>query len=238
MPPAQCAKPARKSARDGVDDGSPRPHLVHGERAAPSQVGGNVTGPPNPKQTKRSTGPRQDMRKEHGPRRMALPAPSTGTARGARATQTRGGGGGGRREGASTHIHKGHAGKTGRATEPSPRNAQTAWNGVPASEDKGHPDVTARHTQRRKRGAGRGKRGRRNTGHRARPPQTGRERRAHTTEALHPPRQWWRTAPRTSPTARQPPRQPTGVRLVTSQLHGPGSAGNPGNHALRGRRGR
>ena len=80
------------------------------------------------------------------------------------------GGGGGPRESASAHTHRGHQGKTRRATGPSPRNAQTAWNGVPASEDKGHPDGTARHTQRGKRGAGRGKRGTHDTWHRPEPP--------------------------------------------------------------------
>ena len=80
-------------------------------------------------------------------------------------------GGRGRRGSASAHTHKGHAGKTRRATGPSPRNAQTAWNGVPASEDKGHPDGTARHTRRKKRGAGSGKRGRHNTKHQPKPPE-------------------------------------------------------------------
>ena len=56
--------------------------------------------------------------------------------------------GSGHRESASAHTRKGHAGTTRRATGPSARNAQTTWNGVPASEDKGHPDGTARHTQR------------------------------------------------------------------------------------------
>ena len=88
------------------------------------------------------------------------------------------GGGRGRCESASAHTHKGHAGRTRRATGPSPRKPQTAWNGVPASEEKGHPDGTARHTQRRKRGAGRGKRGRHNTRHRPESPQTVRERHA------------------------------------------------------------
>ena len=69
------------------------------------------------------------------------------------------GGGSGGRGSASAHTHKGHAGNSRRATGPSSRNAQTAWNGVPASEGKGHPDGTARHTQRGTRGAGRGKRG-------------------------------------------------------------------------------
>ena len=72
---------------------------------------------------------------------------------------------------ARAHTHgKGHAGTTRRATGPGARNAQTAWNGVPASEDKGHPDGTARHTQRGTRGAGRGKKGRHNTRYRPEPP--------------------------------------------------------------------
>ena len=81
------------------------------------------------------------------------------------------GGGRGRCRSASAHTHQGHAGKTRRATGPSPRNAQTAWNGVSASEGKGHPDGTARHTQRGTRGAGRGKRGRHNTRNGPEPPE-------------------------------------------------------------------
>ena len=100
-----------------------------------------------------------------------------------------GGGGGGRRESASEHTHKKNGGEIRRATGPSPWNTQTAWNGVPASEDKGHPDGTASHTQRRKRGAQRGNWGRHNTRHRLQPPQTGREGRAHTTRTLHLPTQ-------------------------------------------------
>ena len=84
---------------------------------------------------------------------------------------TQGGGGGGRRRSASAHTHRGHAGTTRRATGPTSRNAQTAWNGVPASEGKGHPDGTARHTQRGIRGAGWGKRQRHNTRYRPEPPQ-------------------------------------------------------------------
>ena len=84
---------------------------------------------------------------------------------------TQGGGGRGRRGSASAHTHKGHARTTRRATGPSSRNAQTAWNGVPASEGKGHPDGTARHTQRGTREAGRGKRGRHNTRYRPEPPE-------------------------------------------------------------------
>ena len=99
----------------------------------------------------------------------ALPAPSAGTARGAHATPPRRGGNG-RRGSASAHTRKGHAGTTRRATGPSARNAQTARNGVPASEGQGHLDGRARHTQRRTRGAGRGKRERHNTRYRPEPP--------------------------------------------------------------------
>ena len=188
--PSQHARSVRKSARGGVSDGSPRPHPPYGERAAQSQVGGNGTGPPPPKQAKRSTGPRQDTRRgtDRVKRPYQRPAPGPREVR-APHQPGEGGGGGRRRESASAHTHKGQAGKTRRATGPSRRSAQTAWNGVPASEDKGHPDGTAHHKQRRKRGGGRGKQGRHNTRHRPQPPRTGRERRAHTTRALHPPRQ-------------------------------------------------
>ena len=84
---------------------------------------------------------------------------------------TQGGGERTPRERERTHTQKGHAGTTRRATGPSARNAQTAWNGVPASEGKGHPDGTARHTQRGTRGAGRGKRERHNTRYRPEPPE-------------------------------------------------------------------
>ena len=134
----------------------------------PSQVGGNQdrTAPPQARQTEQGTG--AGHAEGHGPRGTALPAPSAGTARGAHATPPRGGGSGARGS-ASTHTRKGHAGTTRRATGPSSRNAQTAWNGVPASEGKGHPDGTARHTQRGTRGAGRGKRKRHNTRYRPEP---------------------------------------------------------------------
>ena len=84
---------------------------------------------------------------------------------------TQGGGERTPRERERTHTHTGHAGTTRRATGPSSRNAQTAWNGVPASEGKGHPDGTTRHTQRGTRGAGRGKRERHNTRYRPEPPE-------------------------------------------------------------------
>ena len=157
-------------------------------QTTPSQVGGNRdrTAPPQARQTEQGTG--AGHAEGHGPRGTALPAPSAGTTRDARATPPSGGGSG-HRESASAHTRKGHAGTTGRATGPSARNAQTAWNGIPASEGKGHPDGTARHTQRGTRGAGRGKRKRHDARCRPEPPRTGRERRAHTDGALRPPRQ-------------------------------------------------
>ena len=122
-----------------------RGHPPRGRPAAtpttPRQVGGNRdrTAPPKARQTEQGTG--AGHAEGHGPRGTALPAPSSGTTRGAHATPPRGGGGG-RRESASAHTRKGHAGTTRRATGPSARNAQTAWNGVPASEGTGHPDGT------------------------------------------------------------------------------------------------
>ena len=86
------------------------------------------------------------------------------------ARHTTQGGGSGHRGSAGAHTRKWHAGTTRRATGPSSRNAQTAWNGVPASKGKGLPDGTARHTQRGTRGAGWGKRERHNTRYRPEPP--------------------------------------------------------------------
>ena len=81
-------------------------------------------------------------------------------------------GGSGRRGSASAHRHKGHAGNMRRATRPSSPNAQTAWNGVPASEGKEHPNGTARHTQHETRGAGKGKRGRQDSRYWPDPPES------------------------------------------------------------------
>ena len=154
--------------------------------ATPSQVGGNRdrTAPPQARQTEHGTG--AGHAEGHGPHGTALPAPIAGTTRDARATPPSGERTPRERE--RTHTKR-PAGTTRRATGPNARNAQTTWNGVPASEDKGHPDGTARHTQRGIRGAGRGKKGRHNTRYRPQPPRAGRERRAHTDWTLHPPRQ-------------------------------------------------
>ena len=165
--PHNSGRPLPPRGRPPTYPAACSPHRV----CRPSQVGGNLDGaaPPQARQTEQGTG--AGHAEGHGPRGTALPAPSAGTARGADATPPRGGGGGGRRGSASAHTHRGHARTTIRATRPSSRNAQTAWNGVPASEGKGHPDGTARHKQRGTRGVGRGKRERHNTRYRPEPPE-------------------------------------------------------------------
>ena len=136
----------------------------------PSQVGGNRdwTAPPKAHQMGQGTGP--GHAEGHRPRGTALPAPSAETTRGAHATPPRGGGADA--AGARAHTHaKGTRGLPEKATGPSSQNAQTAWNGAPASEGKGHPDKRARHKQRGTRGAERGKQERHNTRYRAEPPE-------------------------------------------------------------------
>ena len=75
-----------------------------GEHTAPSRVGRkrDRAAPPKNK-PKRGTG--AGHAEEHRPNGTALQAPSTGTARGARATPTRGGGGGADAAGARAHKH-------------------------------------------------------------------------------------------------------------------------------------
>ena len=77
---------------------------------------------------------------------------------------------------------------------------RTAWNGVPASEGKGHPDGTARHTQRGTRGAGRGKRERHSTRYRPEPPEPAAS--AAHTQTGHCTRQGSSGAQRHAPTPR------------------------------------
>ena len=166
----------------------------------PSQVGRNRdrTAPP-PKHARRSKGPGQDTRRgtDHVERPYQRPVPGLREVR----TPHHPGGGSGRRGSASAHTRKGHAGTTRRATGPSSRNAQTAWNGVPASEGKGHPDGTARHTQRGTRGAGRGKRERHNIRYQPEPPEPAAS--AAHTQTGHCTRQGSSGALRHAPTPRQ-----------------------------------
>ena len=165
----------------------------------PSQVGGNRDRTAHPQARRMEQGTGAGHAEGHRPRGTALPAPSAGTTRGAHATPPRGGRSG-RCGSASAHTRKGHAGTTRRATGPSARNAQTGWNGVPASEGKGHPDGTARHTQRGTRGAGRGKRERHNTRYRPEPPEPAAS--AAHTQTGHCTRQGSSGAQRHAPTPR------------------------------------
>ena len=82
-------------------------------------------------------------------------------------------GGGGRRvrrRSTSAHTRNGHATRTRRSTGPSLRNAQTAWNGVPAIKGKGHPGGTTRNTHREGREGGEEPKGRSKNRHRPQPP--------------------------------------------------------------------
>ena len=130
MLPSQCAKPARKSARCGVGDGSPRPHPLHGERAAPSQVGGNWTGSPPPEQAKRSTGPRPDTRRgmDRVERPYQRPAPGPRGVRAPHQPREEGGGARTPRERERTHTQRAHGkNQRGNPTEPAERTDRMEW---------------------------------------------------------------------------------------------------------------
>ena len=99
----------------------------------PSQVGGNRDRTAPHKHARRSKGPGADTRRctDHVERPYQRPVPGPREVR----TPYHPGEGGADAAGARAHTHaEGHAGTTRRATGPSARNAQTAWNGVPASE--------------------------------------------------------------------------------------------------------
>ena len=114
-PPAPLAPPAAQSGRTAhrpPPPPPPRPPALerpkradppHGEHTAPSPVGGKRDPPPPNKPNGARDG--AGHTEGHGSRETALPAPSTGTARGARATPTRGGGGGADAAGARAHTH-------------------------------------------------------------------------------------------------------------------------------------
>ena len=215
-PPHWPPRPhSRKARRTGRPPPPPPPHPAPRRRDAPgaqthpagsaqpqARKGGNGTGPPPPPSTPNGA---RDRGRTRGGARTAWNGPTSAQHRDRakcahHTNRGRGGEGSGRRESASAHTHKGHAGNTRRATGPSPQNAQTAWNGVPASEGKGHPDGMARHTQRRTRGAGRGNRGRQDTRNRPEPPELAASA-AHTRPG-HCTRQGSSGAPRHAPAPR------------------------------------
>ena len=158
--PHACTDRARDTRGAG-----PRPPAPEDRR----QGGGQRLTPDAPRNGGRP--PPRDRGRTRGGARTTWNGPTSAQcrdrARCARHTTKEGGGG--RRGRASSHTRKGHAGTTRRATGPSSRNPQTAWNGVPANKGKGHPDGTPRHTQPGTRGAGRGKREGHNTRYRPKP---------------------------------------------------------------------
>ena len=97
-------------------------------RITPSQVGGNRdrTAPPQARQTEHGTG--AGHAEGHGPRGTALPAPSAGTTRDARATPPSGGGADTARARADTHT-KGTRGdyRKGNRTERAERTDRMEW---------------------------------------------------------------------------------------------------------------
>ena len=158
---------ASPGGRPSATPTRPAPRGAHSPKPGRGEPGPDR---PPPKHARPSKGPGQDTLRgtDHVERPYQCPVPGP---REVRTPHHPGGGGGKPRRSASAHTREGHAGTTRRATGPSLLNAQTAWNGVPASEGKGHPDGTACHTQRGTRGAGRGKRERHNTRYRPEPPE-------------------------------------------------------------------
>ena len=201
--PRPTSPPGRTSRGHGARDAPPPPPAPPPGTGTPWTRRPTPRGAHNPKPGRGETGPScpppsklngaRDRGRTRGGARTAWNGPTSAQrrdrARCAHQTNQGREGGRGRCGSASAHTHEGHAGNTRRATGPSSRNAQTAWNGVPAGGGEGHLDRTARPIHRRARGAGRGKRRRHDTRHRPEPPKTGRERRSHTARALHPPRQ-------------------------------------------------
>ena len=145
--------------------------------------------PPPPHQQQAQQGTRAGNAEGHELPGMALPASCKGTSRRARAKRQREGGRHEHRGSPSTQTHSGHTARTNRATGPSWRNARTTLNGVPAGEDKGHPDGATRHKHRegREGGTARGGGGTRSgTGPAL---LTCRERCSHSDRAVHLPRE-------------------------------------------------
>ena len=168
MPMTHALFPAQGGQRDGPRQGRqaappppppPRPRRPALREAHNPALGRGGMGPGRPPPKKNKPNGARDRGRRHGGARTAWNGPTGAQHRDRASCARRADPAGGTRapwEREHTHTHKEHAGNTRRATGPSPRNAQTTWNDVPASEDKGHPDMTTRHTQRGDRGAGGG----------------------------------------------------------------------------------
>ena len=115
-PPRPHSRGERRTGRPPSPDPTPRRWNAPDAQTHPTggtqpqaRYGGNGTGPPPPIANQTGHGTGAGHAEGHGPRGTALPVPSTRTARGARATPTRGGERR-RRGSASAHTHKGHRG--------------------------------------------------------------------------------------------------------------------------------
>ena len=146
--PLRCAAPPNAPPPRPPGRRTARTHRpTHMGQATQSQAGErrDQAPPPRPRAKKAEHGTGAGNAEGHEPPGPALPAPCTGTARSPRATPTRGGGRVPRgTTGARTRNR--HAVRTRRATGPTPENAETAWNGAPAAERRGHQDRTTRNT--------------------------------------------------------------------------------------------
>ena len=152
VPPPQRAKPARKSPRCLVGDGSPCPHPPHsqpvgsGPQQHAARMGGRAWESAQPRtpytQVKGALPPRAFLCRPTGAlhENHAWCARHKNQAGGDEMRVHRGS--------TSAPTPNGHAAQTRRANGPSPRNAQTASNGVPAGEGKGHPGGTTCNTHR------------------------------------------------------------------------------------------
>ena len=111
VPPRQCATSGEKGTQAAAPPAPPRHRNARDARAGPkrgthpqARQGGNGTAP-TPKASQTGHGTEAGHAEGHGPCATALAAPSTRTARGTRATPTRGGGRGAEATRARVHAH-------------------------------------------------------------------------------------------------------------------------------------
>ena len=197
---AEAERPPTPHAPEGGSERTPPPRTAPDAQARPrrdarprARQGDEGTGPPPPAPdlTRQSTGPGRETRRgtNHLERPYQRPAPEPRLVR----EPHRPGGGGGRTrkpgEHERTHTQRArgvHLKKD--QTEPAECTDRMKWRtdrqgeGTPGRDDRPHAPRGARG----KGGGGKGEEGETAT---ATTPRTCRERRAHTTKALHPPRQ-------------------------------------------------
>ena len=155
-PPGRTARglpPPPHPTSPGVGTPQTRRPTPQGAHSPKPGRGGTGPGRSPPEASQMEHGTEAGRAEGHGPRGTVLPAPSTWTARGARATPTRGGGGGARtpreRERTDTQRTDGEYHK-GNRTEPAERTDRMEWRtsergkGTPGRDGPPH---TARETR-------------------------------------------------------------------------------------------